>query len=185
LSDSPIELPVEGLSDGRITIRLMADSDVPAIVEACQDEAIQAYTSVPENYTEQDARDFGARSADSAARGLGFEAVVVDAQSGAYLGNAGIRRHATDAGRWNMGYLVAPRARGSGVATRAARLLSRFAFDELGAERIEICAEPANEASQRVADGAGFTREGVLRSHQEIKGTRRDMVMFSLIRGEL
>jgi RimJ/RimL family protein N-acetyltransferase len=185
LSSRPIELPVEGLSDGRIRIRLVADVDIPAIVEACRDPAIQQFTTVPTPYGEADARTFWRRSVESAAAGRGLEAVVVDADSGEFLGTVGIRRHAVDVGRWDVGYLVAPWARRRGVATRAARLISRFAFEELGAERIEICAEPANEASQRVAERAGFTREGILRDYQMIKGVRRDMVMHSLLRGEL
>lgn len=185
MSERPIELPVEGLSDGVIRVRLPADADVPAIVEACKDEAIQRFTTVPESYSEQDARNFAAQSAETMAGGRGFEAVVADAETGEYLGGAGVRRHEVETRRWHVGYLVAPWARGRGVATRAVRLLCRYAFDELGAERIEICAEPANEASQAVAERAGFTREGILRDYQEIKGTRRDMVMHSLLRREL
>jgi RimJ/RimL family protein N-acetyltransferase len=78
-----------------------------------------------------------------------------------------------------------PRHEARGVATRAVRLLSAFAFAELGAERIEICAEPENEPSLRVAAAAGFTREGVLRRYRAVRGVRRDMVMQSLLPGEL
>jgi RimJ/RimL family protein N-acetyltransferase len=46
--------------------------------------------------------------------------------------------------------------------------------------------DPDNLASQRVAQGAGFEREGVLRSHViHLDGRRRDSVMFSLLPGEL
>jgi [ribosomal protein S5]-alanine N-acetyltransferase len=34
----------------------------------------------------------------------------------------------------------------------------------------------------RVAEKAGFTREGVLRSYMEFNGRRRDGVMYSLLR---
>jgi RimJ/RimL family protein N-acetyltransferase len=44
---------------------------------------------------------------------------------------------------------------------------------------------PDNDASQRVAERCGFTREGVLRSHTPFKGGRRDTVLFSLLPGEL
>jgi RimJ/RimL family protein N-acetyltransferase len=44
---------------------------------------------------------------------------------------------------------------------------------------------PDNEASQRVAEKAGFTREGLLRRYVEIKGKRRDAVVFSLLPDEL
>ncbi len=185
MNERPIELPVEGLTDGEVRVRLGAEADVSAIVRACQDEAVQRYTSVPWPYGDADARGFQRRSAEAAARGSGLEAVVVDADTGEFLGTVGIRRHAVDAGRWDLGYLVAPWARRRGVATRATRLLCRYAFAELGADRIEICAEPENEASQRVALSAGFTREGILRAYQPIKGVRRDMVMHSLLRREL
>jgi RimJ/RimL family protein N-acetyltransferase len=182
---TPIELPVEGLSDGFVRVRLGADTDVPAIVEACQDPAIQRFTSVPSPYAETDARTFQQRSAEAAASGRGLEAVVADAGTGEFLGTVGVRRHAVDVGRWDIGYLIAPWARRRGVATRAAKLMCRYAFERLGAERIEICAEPENQASQGVALKAGFKREGVLRLYQPIKGVRRDMVMHSLLRGEL
>jgi RimJ/RimL family protein N-acetyltransferase len=75
--------------------------------------------------------------------------------------------------------------RGHGAATRAVRLLARWAFDDLGIARLELTCGPDNTASQRVAERCGFTREGVLRSHMPFKGGRRDTVMFSLLPGEL
>jgi len=44
-----------------------------------------------------------------------------------------------------------------------------------------------NEASLRVAEKAGFTREGVLRSSRfnARRGERVDFAMFSLLPGEL
>jgi RimJ/RimL family protein N-acetyltransferase len=71
------------------------------------------------------------------------------------------------------------------VATRALRLVSVWALDELGLQRISLLAEPENVPSQRVAEKAGFRREGVLRSFRELKGARRDYVMYSLLPGDL
>jgi RimJ/RimL family protein N-acetyltransferase len=58
-----------------------------------------------------------------------------------------------------VGYLLAARARGRGVATCATRLLARWGFDRLGLERLELTCGPDNVASQRVAERCGFTRE--------------------------
>jgi RimJ/RimL family protein N-acetyltransferase len=182
LTIAPIEFPVEGLSDGVIRLRLPADQDIPAIVRACRDPAIQRYTTVPEPYGEAEARGHIDRAAAGVAEGLSLNVATVDAETGEWLGNAGIRRHSSDAGRWSIGYLVAPWARGRGLAERSVRLLCRFGFDELGAERIEITAEPENEASLRVAQKAGFQREGLLHAYLVVKGVRRDAVMFALLR---
>jgi RimJ/RimL family protein N-acetyltransferase len=184
LSGTPIEFPIEGLSDGVVRLRLLADADIPALVEACRDPAVQRFTTVPDPYGPEDARSFHAKAMAGMHDGIALHVVTVDATTDELLGNAGIRRHHTDVGRWDIGYLVAPWARRRGVATRAVKLLCAFGFAELGAERIEICAEPENTASLRVAERAGFQREGVLREYQVVKGVRRDMVMFSLLRGD-
>jgi RimJ/RimL family protein N-acetyltransferase len=58
---------------------------------------------------------------------------------------------------------------------------------ELGCERLQLRADERNVPSQRVAEKAGFTREGVLRSaHFNARLDRRvDFVMFSLLPSEL
>ena len=42
-----------------------------------------------------------------------------------------------------------------------------------------------NEASQRLAERAGFTREGTLRRYRRRHGVREDLVMFSLLAEDL
>ena len=49
----------------------------------------------------------------------------------------------------------------------------------------QIHTETENLASQRVAERAGFTREGVLRSYELIEGRPIDVVMFSALPGDL
>ncbi len=78
-------------------------------------------------------------------------------------------------------------ARGRGLTGRAVLLVSRWSFDELGCERLQLRADADNVASQRVAEKTGFTREGVLRSvHFNPRQQRRvDFVMFSLLPSEI
>ncbi len=47
---------------------------------------------------------------------------------------------------------------------------------------MQLFVEPWNEASVRTAERAGYVREGLLRSHQEIGGRRRDMLLFAAVR---
>ena len=86
-----------------------------------------------------------------------------------------------------VGYWVARAGRGRGHATRALRLLSHWLLDDLGVARVQLQADVRNEASLRVAEKAGFTREGVLRSsrYNARRGERVDFAMFSLLPGEL
>jgi RimJ/RimL family protein N-acetyltransferase len=67
------------------------------------------------------------------------------------------------------------------VATRALRLLSRWALSEHGLARVQLIVEPENVASIRVAENAGFQREALLRSYIELKGRRRDVYLYALL----
>ena len=81
--------------------------------------------------------------------------------------------------------MVAPLARGRGLARRAIALVSRWGFDELGLERIEAVIDVENEASLKVAERVGYRREGVRRSTHFKEGRRVDMAIYSLLPGEL
>jgi RimJ/RimL family protein N-acetyltransferase len=66
------------------------------------------------------------------------------------------------------------------------QLIALWAFNELGVQRLELTTAPENVASQRVAERAGFSREGVLRGLVATKDNgRRDSVMFSLLPADL
>ena len=56
VGERPIECPVEGLSDGGVRLRLIAEADLPVIVAACQDPEIPRWTRVPDPYGESEAR---------------------------------------------------------------------------------------------------------------------------------
>ncbi|HYZ52968.1 MAG TPA: GNAT family protein, partial [Streptosporangiaceae bacterium] len=62
-----------------------------------------------------------------------------------------------------------------------ARALAEWAHRELHVPRVELYVEPWNTASIRTAERAGFQREGLLRSWQELGGERKDMFMYSLL----
>jgi RimJ/RimL family protein N-acetyltransferase len=167
---------VTELRDGAIVLRPFTEEDVPAITAACQDPEIPRWTRVPSPYTEDDARSFVARA------GKGTFAIVV-AESDELLGAVGVHLH--DQPHPSVGYWVKREARGQGTATRALRLLTRWAFAELRPARLSLVTDPDNVPSQRVAEKAGFRREGTLRSWLEIKGDWRDCVMFSLVADDL
>jgi RimJ/RimL family protein N-acetyltransferase len=181
---APIEFPIGGISDGEIRLRLRTDADNPAIVEACRDPDIVRWTRVPESYDEATAAEWAVESRRQRAAGTGLHLVVADAETDALIGSIGVHVSQAD-GRADVGYWLVPQARGRGVMASAVRLFSRWIFDNLPVERIEITVEPANAASRAVAERAGYTFEGILRSHTVIKGKRRDMTMHSLLRDEL
>jgi RimJ/RimL family protein N-acetyltransferase len=174
----PVPLPDPPLSDGTIGLRAKREADVPAIVAACQDPAIPRYTLVPSPYGEEDAHAFLAMQARRRADGSELTLAIINAPDDSLLGSIAARFE-WEPRRATLGYWVAAPARGGGVAPRAAGLLAGWLLESLELARVEIRTHPDNVASQRVAEKAGFTREGVLRSYEEFKGERVDLVMFS------
>jgi RimJ/RimL family protein N-acetyltransferase len=185
LSPPAIEFPVEGLSDGVVRLRPIADADLPGIVEAVQDPDIPRFTTVPEPYGEQEARLWQRTAAAGLRTGTDLALLIVDEADGALLGSVGLHNLDPESGRCSAGYWIAAPARGQGVARRALKLLCGFAFAELGVERVELWIEPVNAASLRVASAVGFHREGLLRSFMPVGGERRDMLMYSLLPEDL
>ncbi len=181
MNPAPIEFPVEGLVGGAIRLRLGADSDQDALVRACQDAAIQRYTTVPDGYTEAHAREFGRQSALGLSSGKELRLVVADVDTDEVLGTVAIRQESGDEGRWSVGYWVAPWARRRGVATTAVELLTQFGFSELQASAIELTAEPENVGSVCVAERAGFRRHGPVPGGIVIKGEAREADVYRLL----
>jgi RimJ/RimL family protein N-acetyltransferase len=105
---------------------------------------------------------------------------VAESKGGALVGGVNLRLGEHEIAE--VSYFLAPEARGRGHATRAVRLLARWAFEALGVQRLELRTELWNEASQRVAERAGFMREGIERASRAAPdGSRFDSVLFSLL----
>jgi ribosomal-protein-alanine N-acetyltransferase len=179
-----IPLPDPPLTDGDIALRAWERRDVPAVTAACQDPEIPRWTVVPYHYTQRHAREFIAGTSADLAAGRELALAVVDADD-TLVGAVGIANFDWPNLNAEIGYWIVAEARRRGIGWRATRMLSVWAIEELGLERLELLANPRNEASQRLAERAGFTREGTLRRYRRRHGVREDLVMFSLLAEEV
>lgn len=183
-----VEPPSPPLSDGTVTLRPWREHDVPAIVDGCRDDEVAWWLDqVPQPYGEADARTYVAMTRRGWKDGTHATFAITDPESGTVLGSVGIHWLEPDHGVAEVGYWVCREARGKGVATRATALAARWAIDGCGVKRLQLRADTRNVASQRVAEAAGFRREGVLRSARfnARQGRRVDFVIYSLLADEL
>jgi [ribosomal protein S5]-alanine N-acetyltransferase len=107
---------------------------------------------------------------------------VVEASTDRLVGTTGLHSAHWHHRRADAGYWTAPDARGRGFAARALKLVVDWAFEEFALVRIGLFADVENVGSQRVAERAGFEREGVMRRYLTMGGAPRDCVAFGLIR---
>jgi RimJ/RimL family protein N-acetyltransferase len=112
--------------------------------------------------------------------------VILDAATGVPAGEIGLYYQEPRTGQAMIGYSMLPAWRGRGFPTRAAQLLSLWAFAETGIARLIAGALPGNLGSQRVLEKAGFHREAYLRSRLPgADGQRSDDVQFALLAQDL
>jgi len=83
-------------------------------------------------------------------------------------------------GRW----IGSPSHRGQGLIDEAMRLALRYAFDELGLERICSHVLESNRASRRAAEKFGDRQEGILRRAIFKEGRFQDVIVYAILRDE-
>jgi len=167
----PVIPPNPALRNAQIELRPWRREDVEALIAA----------NPP---SEADAFAWLAGEDERMRSGEGLTLAVLERDGAAPLGNVGLRV-ADDREVAEFAYTGAPGARGRGLDTAAVRLLAGWALREWGLARLQLATLVEDVPSQRVAEQAGFQREGVLRSWSEWNGRRLDMVMFSVLPGEL
>lgn len=143
----------------RLELSLPTVGDVDEIYRACQDDDIQRYTTVPSPYERAHAEGFIPHVAQGWRDGSEVTWAVRDGD--ALAGVIGLYRLTAGAGE--IGYWMAPAARGRGLLTEAAAAVVDWGFGAQSLQRIEWRAVVGNTASARAAQRLGFRFEGTLR----------------------
>jgi RimJ/RimL family protein N-acetyltransferase len=173
--------PPERLPAGPVTLRQPAERDLDEMLATCRDPEAARWTTVPVPYLRVDAVAFlrdrvpGGWTCGTAA---GF--AIADPED-RFIGTIDLRIDLADPASAEVGYLVAPQARGMGYATAAVRAICAWGFTALGLTRVVWRAHLGNDASRRVAEKAGFVMEGVQRQGCEQRGERRDAWVAALL----
>jgi RimJ/RimL family protein N-acetyltransferase len=175
--------PSPPLADETIRLVPLGAEHIDDLAALVRDEDVRTFTRVP---TEPPA-DFASTWLGSYEEGwrdgsrAGF---AIETHDGEFLGLGLFVRVESEGRQGEIGYVVGPAARGMGVATRTLRLLTGWGFAQLGLERIELWIDTTNTGSERVAERAGYAREGVLRSYWFKEDIRRDFGVWSRLRHE-
>jgi RimJ/RimL family protein N-acetyltransferase len=181
---SALPFPDPPLDDETIALRPWAEPQLARLAAAGCDESIRRFRPVLPT-TVDEARDWLTRSEAGRLRGDRLELAVLDPGQSELMGGVTLwgvnAKHRTAA----INYWTAPAARGQGIAPAAVSLLAGWAFERMHLARLQLFVDSDNVASQRVALRAGFTREGLLRSHTEYNGRRHDAIVYGLLAEEL
>ena len=188
-------------------MRPMRPSDAEDIYRAVQDPEIPKFTTLPADYPIDLAIEFAnTRAAASFVNKTELVFVIEDSRlenssastststsdsksanlaSGYPYSNgfAGVMSlHTIDIPnhRAEIGYWLAKEARGQGICTKAAELITEYGLMTIGFKRIDGIVDVRNEPSKAALLKAGFEFEGIMKSYVTRRdGSQLDMALFA------
>ncbi|MEU7056556.1 GNAT family N-acetyltransferase [Streptomyces sp. NPDC046197] len=187
--------PNVSISTERLVLRPFEDSDIEAFAEMMNDELVTTWTSVPQPYTEADARAWITELAPAErAEGRGIVFAVDEFLTQRLVGTVHLQNTNWRVRSTEIAYVIAPWARGEGYASEAALATAQWIFHDQSFERLELRTAADNTASQQVAQKIGCISEGVLRGawiartrgeNGEWTDVRTDLIVWSLLPEDL
>lgn len=135
-------------------------------IEPDQENAEWLRSTVPEGFQDREERQ-------------AYWFAITHPETGEPIGEIGLVGISWPNRRAGLSILVLPRSRRAGVGREAIELLVGWAQGELGLHRIEVHTLPENAPMQRLAEAAGFVREGVLRGYNFERGRFVDNVVYA------
>lgn len=168
-----------------IELRAPALEHVDALVEAVRESLPELKRWMPwatDDYDREGAEESVRRAMAAFVTRQDLRYHMFDRRSGRVVGSTGLHRIRWEVPRFEIGYWLRTSETGKGYASDSVRALTRVAFEQLGAKRVEIRCDDRNAASAAVAVRCGYGFDGVLRNHAVgTDGTLRDERIYSLV----
>lgn len=172
--------------DPRVLLRRAEPSDVAYLAMLVSDPSVEPFlAAITARTSEELTREVERCAADPRQAGR----LVVEASLGATPERVGSIAYDVENRRSRIAYLhslmVEPRARGLGIGTAAAVAAARLLIHDEDYHRVQLEIYGFNEAAMRLAERAGFTREGTRRRAYRRRGRWVDGVLFGLVAEDL
>jgi ribosomal-protein-alanine N-acetyltransferase len=173
------------IETARLVLREFRADDWRAVLAYEADPRYMRFYDMDER-TEADVRAFVQMFVEQQAESprLRFQLAVTLKDSGALIGNCGIRVDNPEWREANIGYEIAPDLWGHGYASEAARAILKFGFTQLGMHRIWAWCVADNTASGRVLEKLGMTLEAHEREKELIRGRWHDTLTYAILERE-
>lgn len=167
----------------RVSLRPVAATDLPHLLEVNGDEQVTRYLPYAAWRSQDDGRAWLGRMAALGALGTAQQLVLARRTDGRVIGTLLLFRYDEVCGRLELGYVLGRRHWGQGLMREAVDAACSHVFGS-GLRRIEAEVDPANVASCRLLERAGFTLEGTLRQRWVAKGSAHDTNMYGCLADE-
>lgn len=169
----------------RLQLRPFVAADAPELFRLINDfEVARQLARVPFPYPREAADEWISAAERSLADGSAFRLVIAGREEPLVLGGIGLEL--SSSGREaELGYWVARRYWGHGVASEAAGRMTRWALANLDIERVVARVALDNAASRRVLEKLGFVFAGEGEGYSMARGETRPVRLFAASRAPL
>jgi RimJ/RimL family protein N-acetyltransferase len=161
-----LEFPEEFTTD-RLLIRKPLPGDGKFVYEAIQASLNELKPWMPFAHMNQTEQDVEANIRESIAKFMTREDLrlhLFNKITGEFIGSSGLHRINWDIPKFEIGYWIDTRFSGKGYITESTEAITKFAFTELKAKRVEIRCDSRNTKSRSIPEKLGFTLEGILKN---------------------
>jgi len=169
-----------------VLLRCYTVEDAPALKDAVDETRAALLRWMPwgeDHRTIEQSVAFCGRSYGRFHARSDFTLAIFERASGRLLGGTGLHVKDAPAHAFELGYWIRASAEGQGYVQEAARLVTAAGFERMGANRVMVRCDAANERSRRVIERAGFPPEGTARRESlRPDGTLRDVLVYAMVR---
>ena len=169
------------LESNTIKMRRLEHGDIASIIEYASAIEVARNTFVPHPYPPEAAIDFVTTTREAWGNDDSYTFGLVEKESGDFVGAMGLhpepRHHLAEIGYW-----IGKPHWGKGYATQALGLIIRFAFEEVGLNRVQARHFTSNPASGRVMQKANMQYEGTSRQAMVHRDVYKDTVLYAMLR---
>lgn len=168
----------------RLTLRLLSETDAPALFEIFSHPEVMRYWSSPAQQDISQTQQMIARIQEGYKSG-GFLQLGVERNSDqALIGTCTLYAIHQQSRRAEIGYILGRQYWGAGYMNEALKALINYAFENLNLNRLEADIDPRNNASQKTLQRLGFQKEGYMRERWIVGDEVSDSALYGLLRRE-
>jgi 8-oxo-dGTP diphosphatase len=187
MNDAPARIDFDSLKTERLALRPYAQEDAAELHRLLNDfEVCRMLAAVPFPYDRTHAQKWITSARSELTRGRAYHLVIAGTEGEREMIVGGVGLRLNHAGRpGDLGYWVARRYWGHGVATEAVGRLVRWAFANLEIDRIEADVATDNGASIAVLRRIGFRQVATGTRKFLARGAEHKVLRFEATRDDL
>ena len=173
IAPHPIESP-------RLLIRLIAESDLPALMEVNGDDEVTRFVPYPTWQSLDDAKAWFKRMADLQAAGKALQFVVTTKATGKAIGTCLLFHFEEVTASAELGYVLGQAHWGQGYMREALTALINYGFDQMFLRILDAVVDVRNVRSARLLLRLGFVNAGLPHHHEITKGEATETEIYRL-----